>query len=94
MLCRTSGLTNTKQLRAAFTTMGIITPERRVLGLPSNLFNGTTLLFWTSFDNKRRHWTVLHKRKHYDPAAGVFRKTPRHLEYSRVTSHLPLMVSE
>lgn len=86
MLCRTSGRTSTKQLRAALAAMGVTTPQRRMLGPPS----GTALLFWKSSDNKHRHWTVWHKGKHYDPAAGVFRKTPSHLEDSRVTSHLTL----
>ena len=34
------------------------------------------------------HWVVWHKKKYYDPAAGVFRKEPKWLKDSRVTSHL------
>jgi hypothetical protein len=49
---------------------------------------GTALLFWRSTEGA--HWTVWHKNKHYDPAAGVFRKVPNHLSEARVTSHLPI----
>jgi len=50
---------------------------------------GSALLKFTH-PSGESHWVVWHKKKYYDPVAGVFRKVPRWLEPSRVTSYLKL----
>ena len=71
-------------MKVALRHFGIETGDRRVRGMAPD---GTTaLLFWQS--RVGAHWTVWHKNKYYDPAAGVFRKVPNHLAGARVTSHL------
>ena len=84
-LVGTRGKTATRHLKAALGKLGIKCGDRRVRGMPDK--DETALLFWKDGGTKG-HWTVWHKGKYYDPLAGVFRKVPRWLENSRVTSHL------
>lgn len=87
MLSRTKGRTKTKHLKQALHAQSVKHGERRLPGMPKE---GSALLYWTS--DKGCHWTVWHKKKHYDPIAGVFRKIPNHLSEARVISHLPITV--
>jgi hypothetical protein len=87
MLVRTSGKTKTKHLKRALHAMSIEHGNKRIRGLPKE---GSALLYWTG--DAGCHWTVWHNKKHYDPAAGTFRKTPNHLSEARVTSHLPITI--
>jgi hypothetical protein len=80
------GKTRTKDIKAGLTVCGILHGTRRIRGMaPKGV---KAMLFWTG--DKGCHWTVWHKNKHYDPVAGVYRKVPRWLEGSRVTSYLPI----
>lgn len=85
MLARTKGKTNTAQLKRVLAAMSVSHDARRTRGFPPD--DATALLFWSSTDWKF-HWTVWHKKKYYDPMAGVFRKPPRWLADARVTSYL------
>lgn len=86
MLVRTKGATRTKHLKRALRAMSVDHDERRKRGpLPQ-----TALLYFQSKDRSAAHWVVWHKGKYYDPAAGVFRKLPRHLEDADLTSHLAI----
>jgi len=87
ILVRTKGKTKTKHLKCALHEMNIKHGERRFPGMPKE---GSALLYWQS--DSGAHWTVWHRKKHYDPSAGVFRKVPKHLREARVTSHLPITV--
>jgi len=86
MLVRKSGQTNTKHLKRALHAMSVEHDERRTLGAPSH--NETALLYFQSKDRAAAHWVVWHKRKYYDPVAGVHRKLPWHLRDADLTSHL------
>ena len=86
-LIHRKGKTRTADLKWALYCKGIKCGERRVRGMPKE---GSALLYWQS--DSGAHWTVWHKGKHYDPAAGVFRKVPKHLKDARVTSHLKVEV--
>ena len=87
MLVRKQGATRTRDLKRCLHAMGVPHGSRRIRGMPKE---GSALLFWTG--DTGCHWTVWHNQKHYDPAAGVFRKTPKHLECAKVTSHLPIEI--
>jgi len=80
----TKGCTNTADLKAALDLLGIKHAERRTRGEPSD----TALLYFQSKDRKAAHWVLWHRKKYYDPAAGVFCKMPHHLEDSDMTSYL------
>lgn len=88
MLVRTKGATTTKHLKRALHAMSIKHGEKRVRGFPKE---GSALLFFRS--DEGNHWVVWHKKKYYDPTAGVFRKVPIHLSNARVTSHWPVEVT-
>jgi len=84
MLARTHGKTDTKHLKRVLHASSVPHDERRTRGFPPK--GQTALLFWKSENGC--HWMVWHKNKYYDPAAGVFRKTPKHAKNARVTSYL------
>lgn len=86
MLARTKGQTNTKKLKRILHAMSMEHDAKRTRGEPSR--DETALLYFQSKDRKRAHWVVWHKRKYYDPIAGVFRKRPNHLQDADLTSHL------
>lgn len=85
LLVGTRGKTHTKPLKKALRAFGVHCGDRRVRGMPNK--DETALLFWKGGGTKG-HWMVWHKGKYYDPVAGVFRRVPRWLSESRVTSHL------
>ena len=86
MLARTKGKTQTKHLKRVLHAKGVKHGERRLPGMPKE---GSALLYWKS-ETGYYHWTVWHKKKHYDPLAGVFRNIPNYLSEARVLSHLPI----
>ena len=92
LLTNRTGKTTTKDIKRALMLLDIRHDDRRKRGMPGK--DVTAMLFWTSHDKKERHWTVWYKGKHYDPAAGIFRKTPKHLENGRVTSYLRVYYGE
>lgn len=79
-----AGKTKTIDLKRGLDANNIKHGSRRERGMPDK--SVTALLFWTG--EHGCHWTVWHKGKYYDPVAGVYRKTPRHLSDARVTSFL------
>ena len=83
-MMRTKGKTRTKQLIAALTQMGMYTGPRLKRGFPES---GLAILKFVHPDGQS-HWVVWENGKYYDPAAGVFRKTPKYLQDSKVTSYL------
>lgn len=84
---KTKGITRTKQLVEALRKCDRQCADKLTRGFPSD--NESAILLWTHPDG-RKHWTIWHKKKHYDPHAGVFRKRPDYLAESRVTSHLKI----
>jgi len=84
-LAGTKGKTSTKQLKRILRAMSVNHDDRRTRGFPPD--DVTALLYWRSTD-WRSHWMVWHKKKYYDPIAGVFRDPPRWLADARVTSYL------
>lgn len=87
IFCR-KGATRTKQLIQALRQMGIACGDKLIRGFPK----GCSAILKFTHPSGRSHWVVWHKNKYYDPVAGVFRKVPRWLEPSRVTSHLKLIL--
>jgi len=88
MIFRCKGATSTKQLIQAFSQMGIACGDKLIQGFPK----GCSAILKFTHPSGKSHWVVWHKNKYYDPVAGVFRKVPRWLEKSRVTSHLKLIL--
>jgi hypothetical protein len=86
VLAGTHGKTTTKKLKRVLHAMSVKHAERRKRGWPDK--NETALLFFQSKDRKLAHWVLYHRRKYYDPNAGVFRQVPRYLKDTDMTSHL------
>lgn len=86
ILVRKTGQTQTKHLKRALREMSVKHDDKRTQGAPSD--DETALLFFQSKDREAVHWVVWHKKKYYDPIAGVHRKLPSHLQDSDLTSHL------
>ena len=86
MIFRSKGATCTKQLIQALSQMGVECGDKLIRGFPK----GHSAILKFTHPSKRSHWVVWHKNKYYDPAAGVFRKAPKWLEQSRVSSYLKL----
>ncbi len=84
LMMKTMGETKTKIIRDTLRRLGFTVADRRKRGFPPD--DVTALLFWKGEESC--HWMVWHRKKYYDPIAGVFRKPPRHTEGSRVTSYL------
>lgn len=83
---RTKGRTTTKKVRQALRQMGIGSSPRLKRGFPKC---PTAILKFVHPDGNA-HWVVWHQNKYYDPVAGVFKKPPKYLSESRITSHLPI----
>lgn len=86
MLARKNGATRTVHLKRVLHGMSMEHDDKRTRGWPAK--EETALLFFQSKDRKRAHWVLYHKKKYYDPNAGVFRKLPNYLEDADMTSHL------
>lgn len=86
MIFRRKGQTCTKHVVSALRQMGITCGDKLIRGFPK----GCSAILKFTHPSGKSHWVVWHKNKYYDPVAGVFRKVPRWLEPSRVTSHLIL----
>ena len=85
-LVRKHGQTRTIHLKRALHAMSVKHDDRRTRGAPQD--NETALLYFQSKDRSAAHWVLWHKRKYYDPIAGVHRKLPNHLQDADLTSHL------
>jgi len=83
IFCR-RGQTRTKHVVAALRQTGVTCGDKLTRGFPGE---GSAILKFTH-PSGGSHWVVWYKNKYYDPLAGVFRKVPRWLEKSRVTSYL------
>lgn len=93
MLTRTREGTATKHIKRAFAAMSIEHDEKRTRGFPPPPPDDyTALLYWKS--ETGAPWMVWHRKKYYDPAAGVFRKVPKHAEFARVTSYLRITLGD
>ena len=79
------GKTKTRDLVRAFNLSGIQNKGRLFRGSPT--CDSAVLSF--RHPTGARHWVLWHKKKFYDPAAGVFREVPRWL---KLTSHLPFLM--
>jgi len=88
LLTGTRGATRTKHLSKALTDLNISHAPRRRRGIPTE----TALLYVQSKDRTKAHWVLWHNKKYYDPAAGVFRKLPVHLEEADMTSYLEVIL--
>ncbi len=81
---RSKGATRTKQLVQVLRQMGITCGDKLTRGFPKEC----SAILKFKHPSGKSHWVVWYKNKYYDPVAGVFRKVPKWLKKSRVTSHL------
>ena len=79
--------TKTRDLRWALLFFGIDCGRRLKRGSPGS---GTAILKFIHPD-KKSHWVLWKDGKFYDPAAGVYKKTPKYLEASKQTSYLEIL---
>ena len=78
------GRTRTKDLVLALGALGIDSGPGWKMGFPKC----PTAIIRFTHPSRGSHWVVWHKKKYYDPIAGVSRKPVDYLSESRVTSHL------
>ena len=81
------GYTRTHHIIKGLTEFGIECDDTYTLGdrFPKD---GTAVIRFTNPERTKAHWIVYYDKKYYDPRAGVFKRLPKYLKDSDITSFL------
>lgn len=89
MLVGRKGLTSTRHLVQAIRSVGGSCGSHLVRMAKGRELPETAILLF-NHPSGRSHWVVWHRKKFYDPHAGIFRNIPNYLQDSKLTSFLEI----